>query len=275
MNKTYFELTIWSKNALELFKEFVFELGVSAIEEKEDCFIIRDEESLENLEFALKEYKKSLEEALDLELDLTISLEEKENRDWIDEYKKGVKPIEVDEIYIHPSWDESKEGFINIIIDPALAFGSGHHESTNMCLSLIQKYKNGYKTALDVGCGSGILSIALAKLGLNTSACDTDSLAVSSTKENALKNSVSLNEIWTGSIASLDKKYDLVVANLIADIILMLKKELIKSVEKNGVLIMSGVLDRYEEIIKAEFKELELVEVLQKNEWLSFVYRKK
>jgi len=275
LNKTYFELTIWSKNALELFKEFVFELGVSAIEEKEDCFIIRDEESLENLEFALKEYKKSLEEALDLELDLTISLEEKENRDWIDEYKKGVKPIEVDEIYIHPSWDESKEGFINIIIDPALAFGSGHHESTNMCLSLIQKYKNGYKTALDVGCGSGILSIALAKLGLNTSACDTDSLAVSSTKENALKNSVSLNEIWTGSIASLDKKYDLVVANLIADIILMLKKELIKSVEKNGVLIMSGVLDRYEEIIKAEFKELELVEVLQKNEWLSFVYRKK
>lgn len=274
MKDVYFELSVCSKNALNFFKEFVFELGVNAVEEKNDCFIIRDENSLENIEFALREYKKSLEKALKLDIDLNLNLESKQNVDWINEYKKGVKPIEVGEIYIHPSWEKPKDKFINIIIDPALAFGSGHHESTNMCLNLIQKYKSDYKTALDVGCGSGILSIAMAKLGLGVSACDTDEQAIKSSRENALKNEVSLDEIWASSITNLNKQYDIVVANLIADIILVLKKELIKSVQKGGVLIMSGILEKYKDIIKAEFCELELLEITQKNEWLSFVYKK-
>lgn len=274
MKDVYFELSVCSKNALNFFKEFVFELGVNAVEEKNDCFIIRDENSLENIEFALREYKKSLEKALKLDIDLNLNLESKQNVDWINEYKKGVKPIEVGEIYIHPSWEKPKDKFINIIIDPALAFGSGHHESTNMCLNLIQKYKSDYKTALDVGCGSGILSIAMAKLGLGVSACDTDEQAIKSSRENALKNEVSLDEIWASSITNLNKQYDIVVANLIADIILVLKKELIKSVQKGGVLIISGILEKYKDIIKAEFCELELLEITQKNEWLSFVYKK-
>lgn len=274
MKDVYFELSVCSKNALNFFKEFVFELGVNAVEEKNDCFIIRDENSLENIEFALREYKKSLEKALKLDIDLNLNLESKQNVDWINEYKKGVKPIEVGEIYIHPSWEKPKDKFINIIIDPALAFGSGHHESTNMCLNLIQKYKSDYKTALDVGCGSGILSIAMAKLGLGVSACDTDEQAIKSSRENALKNEVSLDEIWASSITNLNKRYDIVVANLIADIILVLKKELIKSVQKGGVLIISGILEKYKDIIKAEFCELELLEITQKNEWLSFVYKK-
>ncbi|GKH61103.1 50S ribosomal protein L11 methyltransferase [Campylobacter ureolyticus] len=275
MKEFYFELIVKS-NALEFFKNFAFEMGVDAVEFKDDFFIIRDEDksSIDTLKFAFLEYKKSLEKALNLKIDLELKDEKKKSIDWIDEYKKGVQPVEVGEIYIHPSWEKPKEAKLNLMIDPALAFGSGHHESTNMCLALIQKYKNGYKSALDVGCGSGILSIALSKLGIEVSACDTDVQAVLATKENALKNGVELFEIFTGSVTSTDKTYDVVVANIIADVILVLKNDLIKSLNKGGVLILSGILEKYFDKIKKEFCQLELVESLQKNDWVSFVFKK-
>lgn len=276
MKEFYFELVVKSKNALEFFKNFAFEMGVDAVEFKDDFFIIRDsdENYINTIKFAFKEYKKSLEKALNLKIDLTLQEEKKQNIDWINEYKKGVKPIEIGEIYIHPSWEKQKDGKLNLMIDPALAFGSGHHESTNMCLELIQNFKNGYKSSLDVGCGSGILSIALAKFGLSVSSCDTDEEAVLATKENALKNSVKIDEIWTGSVTNTDKTYDIVVANIIADIIVILKNDLIKSLNKGGTLILSGILDKYSDKIKAEFCELELVQSLQKNDWMSFVFKK-
>ncbi|WP_304339233.1 50S ribosomal protein L11 methyltransferase [Campylobacter ureolyticus] len=275
MKEFYFELIVRS-NALEFFKNFAFEMGVDAVEFKDDFFIIRDEDksSIDTLKFAFLEYKKSLEKALNLKIDLELKDEKKKNIDWIDEYKKGVQPVEVDEIYIHPSWEKPKDNKLNLMIDPALAFGSGHHESTNMCLALIQKYKNGYKSALDVGCGSGILSIALSKLGLEVTACDTDAQAVLATKENALKNGVELFEIYTGSVTNTDKTYDIVVANIIADVIIVLKNDLIKSLNKGGILILSGILEKYFDKIKKEFCQLELVESLQKNDWVSFVFKK-
>ena len=275
MKEFYFELIVKS-NALEFFKNFAFEMGVDAVEFKDDFFIIRDENqsSIDTLKFAFLEYKKSLEKALNLKIDLELKDEKKKNIDWIDEYKKGVQPVEVGEIYIHPSWEKPKAHKLNLMVDPALAFGSGHHESTNMCLALIQKYKNGYKSALDVGCGSGILSIALSKLGLEVTACDTDAQAVLATKENALKNGVKLFEIYTGSVTNTDKTYDVVVANIIADVILVLKNDLIKSLNKGGVLILSGILEKYFDKIKKEFCQLELVESLQKNDWVSFVFKK-
>lgn len=275
MKEFYFELIVRS-NALEFFKNFAFEMGVDAVEFKDDFFIIRDEDksSIDTLKFAFLEYKKSLEKALNLKIDLELKDEKKKNIDWIDEYKKGVQPVEVGEIYIHPSWEKPKDNKLNLMIDPALAFGSGHHESTNMCLSLIQKYKNGYKSALDVGCGSGILSIALSKLGLEITACDTDAQAVLATKENALKNNIELFEIYTGSVTNTDKTYDIVVANIIADVIIVLKNDLIKSLNKGGILILSGILEKYFDKIKKEFCQLELVESLQKNDWVSFVFKK-
>lgn len=273
MNDIFFELTIKSDNALSLLKDFIFELGISAIEEKNNSFIIRDSDDLTNVLFAITTYKDRLEKELKLSIDLQTKMESKKNLDWIGEYQKAVKPIEIGEIYIHPSWEKPKNELLNIIIDPALAFGSGHHESTNMCLELIQKYKNGYKFGLDVGCGSGILAICLAKMGLSVDACDTDEQAIIATKENAQKNDVILNKTWIGSVDS-DRKYDLVIANIIADIIIVLKKDLIKSLKSGGTLILSGILDKYLETIKESFKELTLIEVKQRNEWLSFVFKK-
>lgn len=279
--KDFFYEMVVKTDAMELFKEFAFELGIACVEEKENSFIIRDEDELTNYEFAFFEYKKAIEKALNSKINLEISVEKKPNLDWINEYKKGIEPIAVGSFFVRPSWcekanlkDENGRDLIDLVIDPALAFGSGHHESTNMCLELISKYAKNGKTALDVGCGSGILSIALSKFGLKVSSCDTDEQAISATKENALKNGTQLENIWVGSIANLQKEYDIVVANIIADVILMLKNDLRKSVKNGGILILSGILEKYLDRIKSSFSDLELLEISQKNEWVSFVFKK-
>lgn len=268
----FYELTVVSKSSCELLRDLVFSFGITCIEEIKDGFIIRDENELDEIEFGLKEFAKKLEE-LGRNVDLKINLQTKENKDWINEYKRNIKPILIDKIYIHPSWEEPKEGFTNIIIDPALAFGSGHHESTNACVGFLQKYAKSDMKAIDVGCGSGILSIVMAKLGCVVDACDTDEQAVDSSRQNADLNGVKINKIWTGSISNLDEKYDVVVANIIADVILILKNDLIKLLQNGSYLILAGVLDRYKERILDAFSSLKLVESKSENEWSSFVFQ--
>lgn len=274
MKDKFYELTIKSDNSLELLKEFIFLENVTCLEEKDGQIILRDEEDFSELLENLEAYLKIANEHYNKDFSFTYEIEEKLNEDWINKYKESIKPIEVGQFYIRPSWEEAKEKLNNIIIDPALAFGSGHHESTNMCLALISEYAQAGKTALDVGCGSGILSIALAKLGLKVEACDTDELAVQSTEANAALNEVKLEKVWLGS-ADGSKKYDFVVANIIADVILILQNDLKASLNEGGILLLSGILKKYEERIKASFKELELLKIEEKNDWLSLALIKK
>lgn len=275
MKDKFYELEVLCSQELrEPFEDLVFSLGVTCTQETAGGFIIRDEDELDEVEFGLQEYAKSLQDALGREIEFKTAKSQKENKDWLNEYKKNVRPIEIGKFYIHPSWEESKDRFENIIIDPALAFGSGHHESTSACIEYLQKYATIGKSALDVGCGSGILSIALAKLGCVVDACDTDEQAVQSSQKNAELNGVKFNQIWTGSVANLDKKYDIVVANIIADVILMLKNDLINLLKESSYLVLAGVLDRYETRILGAFSSLKLVESQTKNEWKSFVFQK-
>ena len=275
MKDKFYELEVLCPQELrELFEDLVFSLGVTCTQETAGGFIIRDEDELDEVEFGLQEYAKSLQNALEREIEFKITKSQKENKDWLNEYKKNVRPIEIGKFYIHPSWEESKDRFENIIIDPALAFGSGHHESTSACIEYLQKYATIGKSALDVGCGSGILSIALAKLGCVVDACDTDEQAVQSSQKNAELNGVKFNQIWTGSVANLDKKYDVVVANIIADVILMLKNDLINLLKEGSYLVLAGVLDKYETRILEAFSSLKPVENQTKNEWKSFVFQK-
>ena len=273
MKDKFYELSIKTSNFYDEILELVFSFGVTCVEELDHEIIIREEYDLKDIAWGVEEYEKGLSSVRKISNDLKISLNLKENKDWLGEYKKAVKPILVDKIYIRPSWEEPLSGVTNIIIDPALAFGSGHHESTNSCLQLLQKYTKSGDTALDVGCGSGILSIALAKLGCNVDACDTDEQATQSSLSNAQLNEVKFNKIWTGSIANLEQKYDIVVANIIADVIFMLSNDLKKSLKKGGYLVLSGILNKYEDRIKDTFKDLELVEIKQANDWVSFVYK--
>lgn len=273
MKQTYQELVV-STNNLEFISDFIFAFEIDAIEERDNKLIVRSDIGLDDLIYALDELKKRLEDA-DSSIFIEYEVFEKENKDWIDEYRKNIKPILINNIYIHTTWQEPKAGFINLKIDPALAFGSGHHESTSSCVEFLQKYTKNCKNCLDVGCGSGILSLVMANYGLNVDACDTDELAIISTKNNFSLNNLKLNNIWQGSCDKANKKYDLVVANIIADVILIIKNDLLKALNKNGVLILSGILNVYEERIKSQFSSLELIDEKKKNDWLTLVYKVK
>ena len=293
MKDFFYEMIVKSANASELFKSFAFELGVTCVEERGECFIIRDEEDLQNLKFAFEEFKKGLARSLNLDADLQIEISKKQNKDWLDEYKKGVAPVAVGKFYVRPSWCERSQdsALIDLLIDPALAFGSGHHESTNMCLALLSELARDGMSALDVGCGSGILSIAMKKLGAKVSACDTDEQAVSATQQNAEKNGVQIDKIWLGSVSSLGEQasslseqgssaaaqpqFDLVVANIIADVILILSADLKKALKPGGKLVLSGILEKYKARIEQAFSDLNFVQMKKQNEWLSFVYERK
>ncbi len=286
MKDFFYEMIVKSENASELFKSFAFELGVTCVEERGDRFIIRDEEDLQNLKFAFEEFKKALARSLNLDADLQIEISKKQNKDWLDEYKKGVAPVAVGKFYVRPSWCKRSQdpALIDLLIDPALAFGSGHHESTNMCLALLSELTCAGMSALDVGCGSGILSIAMKKLGAKVSACDTDEQAVAATQQNAEKNGVQIDKIWLGSVSSLNEQsssavaqpqFDLVVANIIADVILILSADLKKALKPGGKLVLSGILEKYKDRIEQAFSDLSFICMKQENEWLSFVYERK
>ena len=286
MKDFFYEMIVKSANASELFKNFAFELGVTCVEERGECFIIRDEEDLQNLKFAFEEFKKALARSLNLDADLQIEISKKPNIDWIEQYKKGVAPVAVGKFYVRPSWCESSQdpALIDLLIDPALAFGSGHHESTNMCLALLSELARDGMSALDVGCGSGILSIAMKKLGAKVSACDTDEQAVAATQQNAEKNGVQIDKIWLGSVSNLNEQsssataqpqFDLIVANIIADVILILSADLKKALKPGGKLVLSGILEKYKDRIEQAFSDLNFVQMKKQNEWLSFVYERK
>ena len=291
MKDFFYEMIVKSANASELFKNFAFELGVTCVEERGERFIIRDEEDLQNLKFAFEEFKKALARSLNLDADLQIEISKKQNKDWLDEYKKGVAPVAVGKFYVRPSWCERSQdrALIDLLIDPALAFGSGHHESTNMCLALLSELARAGMSALDVGCGSGILSIAMKKLGAKVSACDTDEQAVAATQQNAEKNGVRIDQIWLGSVSGLseqasslseralckDAQFDLVVANIIADVILILSADLKKALKPGGKLVLSGILEKYKDRIEQAFSDLNFMQMKKQNEWLSFVYERK
>ena len=275
MQESYNELFFQSDEAYSsLFLSLLFDIGIEAVEEKDDGFYIRSSEDLADVLWALQLFKDKLQDSIKKDIRFKYTLNKKENKDWIQEYKNSVQPVQIGNVYIHSSWHEKKENCLNIQINPALAFGSGHHESTNSCINFIQKYAKNGQRALDLGCGSGILSILLAKMGCIVDACDVDDLAIKSSKENLSLNNVSLNKIWCGSLQKNTEKYDLVVANLTADIIKILKKELHESLKENSYLILSGILNRYEDDIKQDFLKLRLVDSLRLKEWSSLVYKK-
>lgn len=278
MQKKYYELFFQVEERYKnLFLDFVFDLGIEAIEEKDGGIYIRSNESLEELSWAIEVFAQKLLEKLHLKQNIIFNktLEEKDNKDWIEEYKRSIKPILIDNVYIHTTWQEDNKDCLNIQINPALAFGSGHHESTYCCVKFLQKFAKNNLRALDIGCGSGILAIIMAKLGCKVEICDTDELAIGSSLENAKLNNIDFAKAWHGSVDKSNSVYDLVVANIIADVILILEKDIKKHLDENAILILSGILDKYRTRIKEKFQDLELLDEMQINEWCSLAYKNK
>ncbi len=272
MTDNFYEIYVTSSGRKEEITNFLIERFNNGIEEKNNTLILRSEKKLDNLLNGLKEYIKALEEIFEEKIDLKIEIKEKENQDWIENYKKSIKPVEIEEFYIHPSWHKSKENKINIVIDPALAFGSGHHETTKSCVRAVKKYVNKGNSVLDVGCGSGILGIVAAKKSGIVDACDTDPLAVKSAKENYQLNNVNYNNIWEGSVNQTNKKYDVVVANIIADVLVFLANDIKNKV--NNILILSGIINKYKTKVLNKYDDLVLIDEIKENEWVTLVFRK-
>jgi len=273
MKNLFYEISITPTSHKEEIANFLIERFNNGIEEKNNTLILRSDDKLEDLIDELKKYVKALEEIFEEKIDLEIDIKEKENKDWIENYKKSIKPIEIEEFYIHPTWYENKENKINIIIDPALAFGSGHHETTRSCVKAIKKYVKKGDTFLDVGCGSGILGIIASKLGAKVDACDTDPLAVKSAKENFELNKVKYENIWEGSANNSDEKYDVVVANIIADVLIFIANDIKSKV--NRYLILSGIIEKYKDKVLKKYKEFNLIEEIRENEWVTLVLERK
>lgn len=269
MSEYYYELTIKPSGNYELFLDLLSSLTDEAIEESDGILIARSESELSDIEFGIQEFAKALNTACE------TTCEKKENIDWIKQYQQSVKSVEIGNFFIRPSWEDKKDNKIDIIIDPALSFGSGHHETTSSCVEAIDKYVDEKSTVLDVGTGSGILAIAAAKKNCVVDICDTDEVCIVDTTSNFLLNDVKFESTWIGSANNATKTYDVVIANIVADVLTMIASDLKKCLNKNGILIVSGILDKHIARVQNKFKDLEEVELIHKNEWITVVYKNK
>lgn len=220
-----------------------------------------------------------------------ISLGETEDKDWINNWKEFFHPFRLeDNIVIQPTWTEiadAKEDDIVIHIDPGTAFGTGSHETTKLCISNLKKYiqTDGSTDVMDAGCGSGILSIIALKLGARkVYGIDIDELAVKASKENLALNDIPEEKYtivqgnviedkeFAQSVASIGK-YDIVVANILADVIIPLSAEIRPFMKENGVFITSGIIDMKEQAVKDALLQngFEIIDVTHMGEWVSIV----
>lgn len=200
-----------------------------------------------------------------------MNLREVENRDWLEEWKKSWQPVETGRFIIAPPWTNLGDGArdrIVIRIEPGMAFGTGTHETTRLCLQAIEKHFAG-GSFLDVGTGTGILAIAAAKMfpGARIDACDTDAEAIEIARANAKANGVKI-DFRVGSLEDTTPSADLVCANLTADVILQILPSLIGVT--CGKLVLSGILETQIERIVDAVNVTE-VEIMKDGEWAAII----
>jgi len=197
---------------------------------------------------------------------------------WENNWKKYYKPTKVGErIVIKPIWEqyEKKEEELIVELDPGMAFGTGTHETTRMCIKALEKYVNPNSTVFDIGTGSGILAITAAKLGADrVIGVDLDPVAVDSAKNNVSFNDIKNIEILYGDLMEVVKgKANIVVANIIADVIIFLTETVKEFIEEKGYFVASGIiLERRESVVKKlDQCGFEIVEVMEDGEWVCIV----
>ncbi len=223
---------------------------------------------------ALEENNYIKEENINWELDHKTV----EDKDWAESWKQYYKPVKLgNRIVIKPSWEDYdlKDGEIQIELDPGMAFGTGTHESTAMCVEALESYvEDGYKI-YDIGTGSGILAIVGAKLGGKVVGIDLDPMAVKVAKENGLINKVEDRvEFREGDLLdTVDSKVDLVVSNIIAEVIAMITPDVKQVLKPGGIFISSGIIIEKMDLVRQALVEngFKILEERKLNSWAAFV----
>lgn len=250
------------------------------LEEDEDKDTI-----LANVRTELEELREFLEVG-----ECTIEESQTEDVDWVNNWKQYFHQFYVDDVLIIPSWEDVKpedEDKMIIHIDPGTAFGTGMHETTQLCIRAIRKYVTDGAEVLDVGCGSGILGMLALKFGAGHSlGTDLDPCAIDATHENMEVNGITKDryEVMIGNIID-DKevqdiagyeKYDIVAANILAEVLVPLTPVIVNQLKPGGIYITSGIIDDKETKVVETVKAagLEVLEVNHQGEWVSVVARK-
>ena len=275
-------------------EEKLFEDVMPALKEDDGkadvIFYLDDDVPSEELLNALQEGLDELRDFMDIG-EGSIEEQDTEDKDWVNNWKEHFTAFSVDEFLIKPTWIELKEeekGKTLIEIDPGTAFGTGSHETTKLCIHGISRFLKPHDRVLDVGTGSGILSIiALKKGAAYALGTDIDELAVSQAEENFAVNGVDpsryqliLGDILTDDSVQAavgDEAYDLVLANILADVIIPLQKEVTRHMKHGAVLVVSGIINLKEEAVRQaleENPELEILKTSYEGEWVSFAARR-
>lgn len=274
MQEHYYELVVKVSSHHSLFSDFLSDTLPVGFEETQEGFIVRSEDDLETIIWGLEQFSEALQKALGETIELECTQTKLENSDWVATYQKSIEPLAIDKFYIHPTWNEANPELLNIAIDPALAFGTGHHPTTASALRAVSKYVKENDDVLDVGCGSGILGIGAMLLGAKVDACDTDPISVENSIVNAKLNNLAFASIWEGSSSVVNKKYDFVVANIVADVLTFIANDLKKALKDDGILVLSGILDKYETKVLDFYKDCEIVEKITEDEWVTLILKK-
>ena len=252
--------------------------------------LLQDEETdAESILLMVKEELEYLKSFMDIG-EGTVTVDETEDIDWINNWKQYFHQFYIDDLLVIPSWEEVKEedkDKMILHIDPGTAFGTGMHETTQLCIRQLKKYITEETVLLDVGTGSGILAILSLMYGAKKAVgTDLDICAIEATKENILANGIDPDkfEVMIGNIISekevQDKVgyecYDIVVANILADVLVPLTPVIVNQLKLGGVYITSGIIDDKETTVVEAVKAagLEVVEVTYQGEWVSVTARK-
>lgn len=211
-----------------------------------------------------------------------ISMANCAEEDWINNWKKYFKPIPVGErLLVRPMWEEEYDAGDRVVLhlEPGLAFGTGTHETTRLCMELLEKYIEPNDTLLDMGCGSGILSVAGLLLGAESAVgVDIDALAVKTAIANAGVNGVS--DKFTGICGNLAEKvsgkFDVVVANIVADIVILLTQDAPRFMNPDTIYIMSGIIDtREDDVLACLAEKFELIDRREEKGWVALAAKLK
>lgn len=247
---------------------------------------LNQDENYENMSFKISNLLEKQKEVLKMrgfyEKELgswDFSLEEKENQDWSQKWKEKWNVTHItDKITVVPSWIEysPKPDEIIITLDPGCAFGTGTHQTTQLCMKALEKYMNPQDKVADIGTGSGILAILAMKLGASEAyGCDIDDTVIEVCYKNAKVNNVECKfELNTAN--KLNEKYDFICANILHNVLAEIMPDLKKLMKDNAKLALSGILDEKQDVVLDAIKDngLKIIDTISQDQWVSFVVTK-